>query len=151
VDLSFLTFDADAGSDAAWVSQLLTHTRTVGCCVIPVVGLETNYYRTVAAGAHAQNTKSRTCLRVTFADLFHSQRKEMIATQLFNLGIPSSDCLLALDLAEADLSLVDEFAKSVIDWLVELRGYGTCRVSLCWRLIIREERIRPRRTVQRLP
>jgi hypothetical protein len=130
VDPSFLKFDTDAGSDAAWFSQLLAHAHTVGCRVIPVVGLETNYYRTAAAGAHGRNTESGACLRVTFADLFHSQRKQMIATQLFNLGLPPSDCLVALDLAEADLALIDDFAKSVINWLIELRGYGT------WRRII---------------
>jgi hypothetical protein len=54
VDLGFLKFDADAGSDAGWFNQLLAHTLMVGCPVIPVVGLETNYYRTAAAGAHAQ-------------------------------------------------------------------------------------------------
>ena len=130
VDLRYLKFDTDAGSDAARSSQLLTHARTAGCRIIPVVGLATDYYRTAAAGAHAHNARSGACLRVTFSDLFQSQRGQMIATQLSNLGVPASECLLMLDLADADLSLVEDFAKSVIDWLVELRGYGT------WRRII---------------
>jgi len=124
VDLRFLKFDADAGSDAARVSQLLTHTRTVGCRAIPVVGLATNYYRTAAAGAHARNTKSGACLHVTFSDLFNAQLKQVIETQMSNLGIASSECLLVLDVAEADLSATDEFAKSAIDWLLQLHGFG---------------------------
>src|SRR5262249_30250088 len=76
LDLRFLRFDADAGSDAARFSQLLTHARSANCRVIPVVGLGTNYYRTAAAGAHAHNAKSGACLRVTFADLVHPQRQQ---------------------------------------------------------------------------
>ena len=37
VDAEFLRLDADAGSDAAWFSQLLTHMHIAGCRVIPVV------------------------------------------------------------------------------------------------------------------
>jgi hypothetical protein len=92
--------------------------------VIPVVTLATNYYRTAATGAHGRNTKSGACLRVTFSDLFNAQLKQMIDTQLSNLGIPSSDCLLALDVAEADLSATDAFAKFATDWLVQLHGFG---------------------------
>jgi hypothetical protein len=103
---------------------LLTHTRTVGCRVIPVVGVATNYYRTAAAGAHARNTKSGACLRVTFSDLFNAQLKQVIETQVSNLGIASSECLLVLDVAEADLSETDDFGKSAIEWLLQLHGYG---------------------------
>ncbi|MGE3280091.1 MAG: beta family protein [Alphaproteobacteria bacterium] len=130
LDLRFLRFDADAGSDAARVNQLLTHARSVGCRVIPVIGLATDYYRTAAASAHAHNAKSGACLRVTLTDLSHPQRQQMIATQLSDLGIPANECLVALDLGEADLSLIEDFAKSLIEWLVELRGFGT------WRRII---------------
>jgi hypothetical protein len=124
LDLRFLKFDADAGSDAARVSQLLTRTRVTGCRVIPVVGLTTDYYRVAAAGAHARSTKSGACLRVTFSDLFNAQLKQVIDTQISNLGIPSSDCLLALDVSEADLTATDNFAKSAIDWLLQLHAYG---------------------------
>jgi Beta protein len=124
LDPRFLQFDEDGGSDAARISQLLTHARAARCRVIPVVDLATNYYRTAAAGAHARNTRSGACLRVTFSDLFNVQLKQVINTQLSNLGIPSSDCLLALDFSDADLSATDAFAKFAIDWLVQLRGFG---------------------------
>ena len=125
VDLRFLEFESDAGSDAARVSQLLTQARAVGSRVIPVVGLATNYYRVAAAGAHARNTKSGACLRVTFSELANAQLRQVIETQLSNLGVSSSDCLLVLDVAEADLSVTEDFANFAIDWLVRLRGFGT--------------------------
>ncbi len=52
------------------------------------------------------------------------QLKQVIDTQVSNLGIPLSDCLLALDVAEADLSPADAFAKFAIDWLLQLHGFG---------------------------
>jgi hypothetical protein len=56
--------------------------------------------------------------------LANAQLKQVINTQLSNLGIASSECLLALDVAEADLSEIDAFAKFAIDWLVQLHGFG---------------------------
>jgi hypothetical protein len=125
LDLRHLQFEEDAGSDAARISQLLYAAHGAACQVIPVIGLATNYYRTAAAGAHARNTKSGACLRLTLSDLVNAQLSQLIDTQLANLGVPSSECLIALDVAEADLSEIEAFARSAIDWLLQLHGLGT--------------------------
>jgi hypothetical protein len=38
--------------------------------------------------------------------------------------VSAEDCIIILDLADADLSQTDEFAKFVADWLFKLRSYG---------------------------
>jgi hypothetical protein len=124
VDLRFLKFDADAGIDASRVNQLLTRARELGCQVVPIVDLTTDFYRVAAVGAHAKNAKSGAALRVTLGDLSNQQLKQLIDTQLSNLGIASSDCLLVLDLSDADLSATDEFAKFATEWLLRLHSFG---------------------------
>jgi|HubBroStandDraft_1064217.scaffolds.fasta_scaffold00040_41 hypothetical protein len=124
LDLRFLKFNSDAGVDASYVTDLLVRARRSGCRVIPVVDLITNYYRVAAVGAHARNSKSGAALRLTLHDLSNRELKPLIDTQLANLGISSNECVLILDLSDADLSAPDEFAKFASDWLHRLQGYG---------------------------
>jgi hypothetical protein len=124
LDFRFLKFDADSGVDASCISQLLAAARRSRCRVIPVVGLTTDYYRIAAVGAHCNIAKSGVALRVTLGDLSNMELGQLVDTQLTNLRVSSSDCLIALDLSDADLSEPDEFAKFVSDWLFKIHGFG---------------------------
>ena len=124
LDLRFLKFNPDSGVDASWISQLLARARQSKCRVIPVIDLTTDFYRVAAIGAHIKTAKSGAALRVTLRDLSNRELKQLIDAQLTNLGTLSNDCLIVLDLSDADLSERDEFAKFATDWLYKLQGFG---------------------------
>jgi hypothetical protein len=124
LDLRFLHFDADGGLDASRVAQLLTHARSSRCSAIPIIDLTTDFYRVAAVGAHAKIARSGAALRVTLRDLANPRLRQLIETQTSNLGISPDDCLIVLDLSDADLSHRDEFAKFASEWLFKLHEFG---------------------------
>jgi hypothetical protein len=124
LDLRFLRFDPDGGVDASRISQLLARARLSRCRIIPVVDLTADFYRVASVGAHARLADSGAAIRVTLSDLNNLELKQLIDTQLTNLGVPSNECLIVLDLSDADLSEPEEFAKFVSDWLFKLREFG---------------------------
>jgi hypothetical protein len=123
LDLRFLKFDPDGGIDANRISQLLETARNCGCHVIPIIDLTNEFHRVSAIGAHSIIAASGAALRVTLADL-NQELKQLLDTQVANLGTPSSDCLLVLDFSGADLSESGEFATFANEWLLRLRGFG---------------------------
>src|SRR5262249_27034792 len=117
LDLRFLQFDADAGIDAARVCQLLERARLLRCQVIPLVDLTTDYYRVAAVGAHIRIARSGGAIRITLSDAANRELKQLIATQLSNLSLLPSECLLVLDLSDADITEKEEFARFAGDLL----------------------------------
>jgi len=124
LDLRFLRFDPDRGVDASRISQLLTRARLLNCRVIPLIDLTTDFYRVAAVSAHVRIAKSGAALRVALSDLNNRELKQLIDTQLINLGVASNECLIVLDLSDADLSQPEEFAKFASDWLFKLHEFG---------------------------
>jgi transcriptional regulator with XRE-family HTH domain len=74
---------------------------------------------------HARIARSGVALRVTMTDLVRSDLAGLLATQVKNLSSEPSDCILVLDLTDADLTSPDEFAKFVAETLFKLRSFGT--------------------------
>jgi Beta protein len=125
LDLSFLKFDSGDGMDNGHIAQLLEKARSFKCCAIPMIDLMSDFHRVALIGAHNNFANSGAALRVTLGDLNNHELKQLIDTQVANLGSKSSDCLLILDTSGADLSEVGDFAKFANDWLHRLRGFGT--------------------------
>jgi hypothetical protein len=124
-DSRFLRFDNDNGVDAARIAQFLELARRAGAKPIPVVEPTTNYYRTAAVATHSRLSKSGCAIRVSFAQLPNQELRQVIEAQLSNLGSQPSDCLLLIDLADADVSQPEEFAKFLTEWLYKLRSFGS--------------------------
>jgi hypothetical protein len=124
LDLRFVKSSMGSTADAARIEQLLVRSRLAGSRVIPVVGLATDFHRVAAAGKHVDATKSGAAIRVTLNDLNSPELEQLIEIQLTVLNVPSTDCLLVLDLSEADLSERDEFTQFISNWLVKLYSFG---------------------------
>jgi hypothetical protein len=124
LDMRFLKFDSDAGSDASWQAKMLERFRQFNGMVIPVADLHTNFYRAAAIGSHSRIAKSGVALRITMADLVRSDLVALLDTQLKNLTSEAANCIIVLDLTDADLTSPNEFAKFVAETLFKLRGIG---------------------------
>lgn len=125
LDIRYLRFSEDHGIDASWINQLLRTARQRLCQVIPVIGISADFYRASAVGAHARSASSGAAIRIALSDLFNRELRQLIETQLYNLGLPATECIIIVDLSDADLSDYVGFAKFVADWLFKIRAYGT--------------------------
>jgi hypothetical protein len=124
LDLSFLTFGANEGTDIGHLVHLLERARSEKCCVMPIIDLTSDFYRVAAIGAHNSMANSGTALRVMLGDLNNHELKQLIDTQVANLKSKPNDCVLVLDCSAADISDTDEFSKFANDWLHRLRELG---------------------------
>jgi hypothetical protein len=124
LDMRFLKFATDHGVDASCIGQLLKRARASRCSIIPVIDLNSDYYRVAAIGAHVRIAGSGAALRVTLSDLSDRELRQFIDTQLTNLHISSDDCLIVLDLSDADLSEHEGFANFAGEWLFKLHAFG---------------------------
>ncbi len=123
VDFRFLRFDKDAGVDAAWLSEFLTMARRFNCRIIPVVDPQTDAYRVSAIAAAIENSRSGGAIRVGLHDLQNVQLESLLETLLFGIRRTPDDCLLILDLGEADISNVEVFSQFTLSWLTKLRSF----------------------------
>jgi hypothetical protein len=97
LDLSFLKFDSDEGTGSGHVAHLLERARYFRCCVIPIIDLASDFHHVAAIGTHSNAAKSGAALRVTLGDLSNHELKQLIDTQVANLGCKSNDCVLVID------------------------------------------------------
>jgi hypothetical protein len=114
----------DATEDAARLTFVLDQFAKFGARVVPVVGLTESYHRVSAIGEHAARTGSGAAVRLNFDEI---QDFELLHAQVANLRLPANECVLLIDLTDADLSEHDEFAKSLVTWLFALREQGNWR------------------------
>jgi hypothetical protein len=121
-DSRFLVFDRDnATEDGKWLGKLLTQFSVFRTRIIPVVGLREKVHRTSVLASHARDSGSGMAIRINFDDI---QDYELLASTLKNLRTVPEDCVLVVDISDADISEHDEFAKSLVGWLFALKAKG---------------------------
>lgn len=121
-DPRFLTFDKDdAREDGKWLRELLTQFSLFGGRVIPVVGLRETFHRTSVMSSYAQSSSSGIAIRIEFDDI---QEYELLDSVVKNVGTTPDQCILIIDISDADISEPDEFAKPLLGWLYELKSRG---------------------------
>jgi hypothetical protein len=123
IDFRFVKFDPkDSGGDAAWVSEFLATARKYGCRLIPVIDSHTDAYRLSGVAAHIENSKSGGAIRVSLHDLQNEKLDEFLSTLLSGIRAVAEKCVLVVDLGEADIGNVDDFAQFTSGWLTKLRS-----------------------------
>lgn len=121
-DPQFLVFDQhDAAEDGARLEKLLEQFSAFRARIIPVIGLREKFHRAAALATYARRTGSGIALRIPFDDI---QDYELLNSTLTNLRVNPEDCVLIADIADADISEHDEFAKSLVGWLFAFRARG---------------------------
>jgi hypothetical protein len=119
-DPRFLVLDdVDPSNDARRLGTLLQSFVRFGAKVIPVANLHDRYERTATIGKHARDSGSGAALRIRFDDI---QSFDLIESQINTMGIRPSECVLVIDLFEADLTQHDEFGRSLVSWLNDLHS-----------------------------
>jgi hypothetical protein len=130
VDFRFVQFDSDRGSDAGWLTQFLTTSQKFGCQIIPVFDARVDFYRMSTFAAYMKNSGSGGCIRIDLGDLQDSSLPETLNTLLSSARLSENECILLIDLAEAEIADVSAFARFTAEWLTRLRQFGK------WRRII---------------
>jgi hypothetical protein len=130
-DFRFLRFDADKGSDAARLNELLTLSRKFGCKVIPVMDHHTDPYRLGAIGGHIRVSNYGAAIRIGLGDL-QSDLEGILKALPNSVQIAPSDCILIVDLGEATISDPKAFSKFTAEWIDRLHQFGM------WKRIIVE-------------
>lgn len=121
-DPRFLKFDQeDVVKDGIWLERLAGQFQKFDAHVIPVVGLREEIHRTLAIANYARRANSGVAVRIDFDDI---QEYDLLDAVLSNLRSSPQECILIVDITDADTSEHDEFAKSMIGWLFALRGLG---------------------------
>jgi hypothetical protein len=121
-DPRFLKFDEeDAVKDGIWLERLVSQFQRFGARVIPVVGMREEIHRTFAIANYARKASSGIAIRIDFDDI---QEYQLLEVALTNLKSRPEECILIVDITDADTSEHDEFAKSLIGWLFALKDRG---------------------------
>jgi Beta protein len=129
-DPRFLKFDEeDVIKDGIWLERLVGQFQRYGARVIPVVGLREEIHRTSAIASYARRANSGIAIRVDFDDI---QEYELLDVALTNLRTRPEECILIVDITDADISEHDEFAKSLIGWLFALKDRGNWEKHFIW-------------------
>jgi hypothetical protein len=123
LDLRFVSLSDDKGSDAAYVSELLTQAARFGCKAIPVVDASTDDYRFGAVAPYIVRTNSGLAIRLALCDL-QDGIEELLTQVQAAAHVDASECLLILDLGDATISEVGAFSKFVAEWLSKLHQLG---------------------------
>lgn len=124
IDFRFLRFDDDRGLDAAYVSEFLAKGWQFGCKIIPVVDGSTDEYRFGAIAPHIRRTKSGGAIRLSLSDLQDEGLQASLDGMLTSAGISPPESILILDLGDATISNIKDFANFVAEWLSKLHHFG---------------------------
>jgi hypothetical protein len=110
LDTRFLKLDKEAQQDASDLAKFLNAGRKFGCSIIPTFDLKTSNFRCSAISSHWQSTGNGLALRLTLSDLSDPGLRTKIHSLLIKMVVKPQQCVLILDLSDADLSEVDAFA-----------------------------------------
>lgn len=132
-DFRFLTLDPnDPSADAQVMDDLLGSARRFGCKLIPVLDARVDAYRLGAFASHIQASGSGAAIRVGLPDLQDGTLRSVLTTLTATVATAPPECILVLDLGEATISSVTDFAKFSAEWLTRLHDRGP------WKRIIIE-------------
>jgi hypothetical protein len=124
-DFRFLVFDPnDASADAQFIDELLASARKFGCKLVPVLDVHMESCRLSALAAHVQNSGSGVSIRVGLPDLQDDTLQSLLNTLLASVATAPPECILVLDLGEATISAVPDFARFTAEWLTRLHDHG---------------------------
>jgi hypothetical protein len=127
LDPRFLKFDRDAQRDAFDLAKFLGDTTVYGCSIIPVCELRTSELRRSVISSHWQSSNNGVALRLTLNDLSDPKLGTAIQTLLLKMVLKPQQCVLVLDLSDADLSDVDAFAAFQAEWILRTQEFGLWR------------------------
>lgn len=127
LDFRFAKLNDDIGKDAKQISAFLALANQSGCLAIPTVDLRTNEERLAVIRTYWLDTNCGLAIRITLDNLTDSDLTAKLHALLLRLVAKPSECLLVLDLSDADLSDVDSFSTFVLDWILKVQKIGLWR------------------------
>jgi Beta protein len=127
LDTRFLKFAQDLQQDAVDLSNFLEASTQYGCSLIPALDLRTSELRRNAISAFWQKTNHGLAIRVTLSDLLNPKLAISVQRLLLQVVAKPQNCVLVLDLADADLSDLNAFAAFEAEWVLRTQELGLWR------------------------
>jgi hypothetical protein len=127
LDSRFLKFDRDAQRDASDLATFLGDSIKYGCSIIPVCELRTSELRRSVISSHWRSSRNGLALRLTLNDLSDPKLGGAIQSLLMKMVVKPQQCVLILDLSDADLSDIDAFAEFEAEWILRTQEFGLWR------------------------
>lgn len=127
LDLRLVRFNIDPDSDAAQYRWFLDAAVKKGCSVIPVFDLKMSEARVVTLRDHWLASRGGLALRLSWSDLDRPRLGRLVGERLLKLVAKPSECVLILDMSDAELSGNPDFVQSVMNGLGRLQELGLWR------------------------
>lgn len=120
-DPRFLEFDPETEVDGRHLEHVLNQFAVFGCQIIPVASLREGFARLSVMANFSKNQGSGLAIRIEFNDLGDF---EVLDTLMQSVRLLPKDCVLLIDLTEADTSQHDEFAAFLVEAIDGLASRG---------------------------
>lgn len=120
-DPRFLEFDPEPDVDGRRLEDVLNQFAVFGCRIIPVASLREGFARLSVMANFSKSQGSGLAIRIEFNDLGDF---EVLDALMQSARVFPQDCVLLIDLTEADTSQHDEFAAFLVETIDSLASRG---------------------------
>src|SRR5947209_2761418 len=118
LDGRFIKLGVEPQSDGRRFGEFLDRTSALGCRAIPVFDLATGSRRIEVIRDYRRKHNSCVAIRVTLSDLANADLQTTLHARLLSVVAKPHECLVILDLSEAETSDPSLFAEFVAEWVL---------------------------------
>lgn len=132
LDLRLAQFDKNIANDGDQFLRFLAASAKRGCSAIPVFDLSTSENRLEVVAKHWIDTGCGVAMRLTWSDLDRPKLASLVHQRMLKVVAKPSECILILDIADADLTASEDFSQTLVNSISRLLELGL------WRRIVVE-------------
>ena len=107
--------------------SFLQSSRAFGCSVIPVIDFQLDSIERQAIARFIRENACGSAIRLDLNNLASGNLQADLYKIMLEIISKPQDCILVLDLADADLSDVASFAGFVAEWIFRVQSFGLWR------------------------
>ena len=124
LEARFLRFDLDPNEDATHLKRLLYYLEKMECKGIPTIDLRTAPHRLKTFTDYISNTGSGVALRCSLGDIDRPSVEDDVLKTLRLLNVDFAEVALVIDLSDAAIIGVPEFATLIVHAFSRLADIG---------------------------